>query len=58
MIRSLINLYRGGGVVGVYRYAAAWFHVGMAHLLDRWARWHSHMAMLIVEDEVGPCDEG
>ena len=46
-------VYRAGKLVGWYRLWSARFHVGMAHLLDRWATWHSRMAKLIVDDAIG-----
>jgi len=58
VIRRLKIAYRVSGVIGVYRYISACLHVGMAHLLGRWAGWHDRMAVLLVEDVVDHLDDG
>ncbi len=53
MLRSLIRLYRAGGMTGCYRYLSARFHIALSDVLGRWSMWHANMARLIVDDEMG-----
>ena len=58
MIRRLIAVYTVRGPAGVYRWASARLHLALSDVLGRWAMWHTQMARLVVEDEVGrPADD-
>ncbi len=54
----MISVYRAGGVVSVYRYISARFHLFVSDALRQWAERHARMSRLITKDVTQQSGDG